>query len=143
MKHFIIAGALCLASHALAEGENKASVENSSEEKTEESAKDQEEVKGESEKVTTSAPKSSNGLDQKQNTCINGQGSQQMVRKVWITYGNDQGHDCEVHYAKETEDPGNKQVLWKAQQNPEYCQEKAQFMVDKLKNWGWTCSEKS
>lgn len=79
------------------------------------------------------------GLDSKETSCTQGSGSQQLVRKVWITYGNDEGHDCKVNYAKETEDPGNNQVLWTAQQDPNYCVEKAQHMVEKLKGWGWDC----
>jgi hypothetical protein len=47
---------------------------------------------------------------------------------------------CEVHYYKDTEAPGEQQVLWRAQTQVGYCEEKAGEFVTKLQEWGWNCS---
>ncbi len=46
---------------------------------------------------------------------------------------------CEVHYYKDTEAPGDKQVLWSAQAQVGYCEEKTEAFVAKLEGWGWDC----
>lgn len=130
MKRLLLATSLWFATNPLAIANDD---ENEMETSAEESADDE---KSAASSASTASPNS------KETTCSNGQGSNQLVRKVWITYGNDEGNDCKVHYAKETEEPGQKQVLWKSQHNSDYCQEKAQHMIDKLKGWGWSCSER-
>jgi len=47
---------------------------------------------------------------------------------------------CEVHYYKDTEAPGETQVLWSAQALEGYCAQKADEFVAKLQGWGWNCS---
>jgi hypothetical protein len=49
---------------------------------------------------------------------------------------------CEVHYRKETEQPGHDQVLWTAQNDAQYCKDKATAFVAKLEGWGWSCASK-
>jgi len=46
---------------------------------------------------------------------------------------------CEVHYYKDTEAPGETQVLWSAQSQEGYCEQKADEFVAKLQGWGWNC----
>jgi hypothetical protein len=48
---------------------------------------------------------------------------------------------CEVHYYKDTEAPGERQVLWRALQQEGYCEEKTQEFVRQLASWGWSCSQ--
>ena len=44
-----------------------------------------------------------------------------------------------MHYFKDTEAPGEDQVLWSASQQAGYCEEKAAGLVAKLEGWGWDC----
>ena len=61
-----------------------------------------------------------------------------MVRRVKLDFV--EGSSCQVSYLKETEEPGGaEKVLWNAKQEPNYCQDKAQGFIDKLKGMGWTC----
>jgi hypothetical protein len=46
---------------------------------------------------------------------------------------------CEVHYYKDSEMPGEKQVLWSASSEEGYCESKTLEFVAKLTEWGWTC----
>ena len=46
---------------------------------------------------------------------------------------------CEVHYFKDTELPGENQVLWTATTEAGYCESKAEEFVAKLREWGWNC----
>jgi hypothetical protein len=46
---------------------------------------------------------------------------------------------CEVHYYKDTEAPGEKQVLWSAASQQGYCESKAEEFIAKLEGWGWDC----
>ena len=46
---------------------------------------------------------------------------------------------CEVHYYKDTEAPGEKQVLWSAAAQEGFCESKAQEFIAKLEGWGWDC----
>ena len=46
---------------------------------------------------------------------------------------------CEVHYYKDTEMPGESQVLWTATTEAGYCESKAEEFVAKLREWGWDC----
>ena len=56
----------------------------------------------------------------------------------------DQGANkpCEVHYKKETEQPGHDQLIWSTVANKESCATKAKEFVGKLSGWGWTCGSK-
>ena len=46
---------------------------------------------------------------------------------------------CEVHYYKDSEAPGEQQVLWRALSEAGYCEARAQEFVAKLEGWGWSC----
>jgi hypothetical protein len=46
---------------------------------------------------------------------------------------------CEVHYYKDSEMPGQKQVLWTATTEAGYCELKTEEFVSKLREWGWAC----
>ena len=62
-----------------------------------------------------------------------------MVRRVEILTEPGVTVPCEVHYYKDTEAPGDKQVLWSAQAQAGYCKEKTEAFVAKLEAWGWDC----
>lgn len=47
---------------------------------------------------------------------------------------------CEVRYAKPSEGIGE-QVLWRAEREAGYCEAKFGEFVDKLRGFGWSCSE--
>ena len=47
---------------------------------------------------------------------------------------------CEVHYYKDSEMPGEKQVLWTATSEEGYCEAKTSEFVAKLREWGWECT---
>jgi len=64
-----------------------------------------------------------------------------MVRRVEILTEPGVPVPCEVHYYKDTEAPGDKQVLWSAQAQIGYCEEKTQAFVAKLESWGWDCGQ--
>ena len=46
---------------------------------------------------------------------------------------------CEVHYYKDTEAPGEKQVLWSAGSEEGFCERKTEEFITKLEGWGWDC----
>lgn len=46
---------------------------------------------------------------------------------------------CEVHYYKDSETPGAKQVLWTATSEAGYCEARTEEFVAKLREWGWVC----
>ena len=48
---------------------------------------------------------------------------------------------CSVHYYKDSEAPGEQQVLWTAQNDASYCASKARELVSKLQGWGWDCGQ--
>lgn len=62
-----------------------------------------------------------------------------MVRRIVIMTEPGVSVPCEVHYFKDTEAPGEDQVLWSASQQAGYCEEKAAGLVAKLEGWGWDC----
>lgn len=47
---------------------------------------------------------------------------------------------CEVHYYKDTEAPGEREVLWSASSEEGYCERKTEEFIGKLQGWGWSCS---
>ena len=47
---------------------------------------------------------------------------------------------CEVHYYKDTEAPGEREVLWSATAEEGYCERKTEEFIAKLQGWGWSCS---
>ena len=47
---------------------------------------------------------------------------------------------CQVQYHKDTEAPGDMQVLWSASTQADYCETKATEFIAQLQDWGWSCS---
>ena len=47
---------------------------------------------------------------------------------------------CEVRYAKPAEGIGE-QVLWRAEREAGYCEARFSEFVDKLRGFGWSCTE--
>ena len=69
--------------------------------------------------------------------CANGD----LQRRVEIVYETGVTVPCEVHYYKDTEAPGERQVLWRALQQEGYCEEQARQFITQLASWGWDCSQ--
>jgi len=62
-----------------------------------------------------------------------------MQREVKVTYSGDGPVPCSVVYNKPDEG-GTSQVLWNAESEQGFCEEKAQGFVSKLESWGWVCA---
>ncbi len=62
-----------------------------------------------------------------------------MQRRVEIVTEPGVEVPCSVHYFKDTEAPGEQQVLWSAENDGSYCRTKAMEFVAKLEGWGWDC----
>jgi ABC-type molybdate transport system substrate-binding protein len=66
-------------------------------------------------------------------TCENGE----HVRVIRVVYDNPETDTvCEVTYEKST----GVQTLWSANNERDYCLDKAAAFVEKQEGWGWTCS---
>jgi hypothetical protein len=63
-----------------------------------------------------------------------------LVRRVEIFTEPGVAVPCEVHYYKDTEAPGESQVLWSAQAQAGYCEAKTEEFVAALQGWGWNCT---
>ena len=63
----------------------------------------------------------------------------ELTRRVEVFYETGVTVPCEVHYYKDTEMPGERQVLWRAQNEEGYCEARAAEFVEKLRSMGWTC----
>ena len=57
------------------------------------------------------------------------------TRIIEVKYTGEGQIPCEVHYTKET----GSQVLWSAQTEGGYCEQKAAEFVEKQRGWGWEC----
>ena len=62
-----------------------------------------------------------------------------MQRRVEILHEPGVEAPCSVHYYKDTEMPGEQQVLWSAENDGNYCRTKTLEFVAKLEGWGWDC----
>ena len=62
-----------------------------------------------------------------------------MQRRVEIAHEPGVEVPCSVHYYKDTEAPGEQQVLWSAEKDPTYCRARAMEFIAKLEGWGWDC----
>jgi len=62
------------------------------------------------------------------------------VREVHIERSTAEAVPCDVVYKKLTEGVSD-QILWNAENDDSYCEEKAQEFVAKLESWGWVCAE--
>lgn len=66
--------------------------------------------------------------------------SANLKRYVDIYYPDSPSHiPCSVIYRKPTENVDDR-ILWQAQNNESYCENKAKALVEKLESWGWQCS---
>lgn len=63
-----------------------------------------------------------------------------LQRRVEIVYETGVVLPCEVHYYKDSESPGDMQVLWRAMNEAGYCEAKTQEFVTRLKALGWSCA---
>lgn len=64
-----------------------------------------------------------------------------MVRRVEIFYEPGRAVPCEVHYYKDTEAPGERQVLWRALNEAGFCEARVAEFVQKLETSGWDCAK--
>jgi len=62
------------------------------------------------------------------------------VREVHIERTTSAPVPCNVVYKKQTEGVED-QILWNANSDETYCEEKAKELVAKLESWGWVCIE--
>jgi hypothetical protein len=69
--------------------------------------------------------------------CSNGD----LQRRVEIVYETGVTVPCEVHYYKDTEAPGERQVLWRALNQEGYCEEQTRQFITQLASWGWDCTQ--
>ena len=65
-----------------------------------------------------------------------------LVREVVIKYQDPAGAPvpCNVVYKKQTEGFED-QILWSAENDEGYCEDKARELVANLESWGWVCME--
>lgn len=64
-----------------------------------------------------------------------------LQRRVEIVYETGVTVPCEVHYYKDTEAPGERQVLWRALNQEGYCESQTQQFITQLASWGWDCTQ--
>ncbi len=64
-----------------------------------------------------------------------------LQRRVEILYETGVTVPCEVHYYKDTEAPGETQVLWRALNESGYCEKMAENFVSRLQDLGWSCGQ--
>lgn len=62
-----------------------------------------------------------------------------LVRRIEVFHEPGVRVPCEVHYYKDSEAPGGRQVLWRAQNEAGYCEARAAAFAEKLTGMGWTC----
>ncbi|MCK4675404.1 MAG: hypothetical protein KAT61_05775 [Gammaproteobacteria bacterium] len=62
------------------------------------------------------------------------------VREIHIKRTTSSPAPCDVVYKKQTEGFED-QILWNANSDDNYCEEKAQGLVAKLESFGWVCTE--
>ena len=75
------------------------------------------------------------GQDAGQYACFQGD----LQRRLEIVYETGGVMPCEVHYYKDTEAPGEHQVLWSASNELGYCEAKTRECIARLEDWGWDC----
>jgi hypothetical protein len=63
-----------------------------------------------------------------------------LVREVIVAYPQGGSVPCDVVYKKQTEGVED-QVLWSAESEEGFCEEKARGLVAKLESSGWVCLE--
>ena len=85
--------------------------------------------------IATLLPAAAAAQDEGKYQCTYGD----MQRRVEIVTEPGMEVPCSVHYFKDTEAPGEQQVLWSAENDGSYCRSKAMEFVAKLEGWGWNC----
>lgn len=85
--------------------------------------------------LATAIPCAAFGQSATSYQCTNGD----LTRRVEILTDPGVSVPCEVHYYKDTEAPGERQVLWSATAEVGYCERKTEEFVAKLQGWGWDC----
>lgn len=68
--------------------------------------------------------------------CTNGS----LERRIVVMYETGTLVPCEVHYFKDSEAPGESEVLWRALNETGYCEARAAEFATQLADWGWQCS---
>lgn len=63
-----------------------------------------------------------------------------LQRRIEILYETGVTVPCEVQYHKDTEAPGEVQVLWRALNESGYCERMTDSFVGKLRDLGWDCN---
>jgi hypothetical protein len=63
-----------------------------------------------------------------------------LLRRVEIFYETGVAVPCEVHYFKDTEAPGEREVLWRALNESGYCESRTESFIAQLRSRGWECS---
>lgn len=66
--------------------------------------------------------------------------SGELTRRVEVFYETGVSVPCEVHYYKDTEAPGEREVLWRAMNEEGYCESQAAAFIEKLGGMGWSCN---
>ncbi len=87
--------------------------------------------------LATAIPCVAIGQSATSNQCTNAD----LTRRVEIRTDPGVSVPCEVHYHKDTEAPGERQVLWSATKEVGYCERKTEEFVTKLRGWGWECKQ--
>lgn len=59
--------------------------------------------------------------------------AQRLIQVVYLVPG--QAVPCEVHYEKD----GEREVLWRANNQEGFCEEQARTFVNQQQEWGWQC----
>lgn len=65
-----------------------------------------------------------------------------LMREIIVSRETGNPLPCSVVYTKDTENQAS-QVLWSAQFDGAYCDAQANNFAEKLRGFGWTCSEMS
>lgn len=65
----------------------------------------------------------------------------ELQRRVEILTETGASVPCEVHYHKDSEAPGDRQVLWRASNELGYCERKTEEFIAKLQDMGWKCGK--
>ena len=64
-----------------------------------------------------------------------------LVRRVEVQFADDADRlPCQVVYWRDTERPGERRVPWNADNELEFCTDKAREMVERLQSAGWACT---
>lgn len=63
-----------------------------------------------------------------------------LVRRVVVERDGTAPVPCAVAYYKDTEAPGERQVLWSAENDAAYCDARASEFVSRLESLGWQCT---